>query len=135
MIAVGEWQLLESPHQALRQRLREGQWSPATDVYTSGEAVILKMELAGVAADSIDLTAEGRVLRIRGVRPQECPGPECEYRQAEIRYGQFERAFEFTFPLTDAALDAQYRDGLLIIRVEPPREVARRIAIQSDLDG
>ncbi|NUP99176.1 MAG: Hsp20/alpha crystallin family protein [Armatimonadetes bacterium] len=126
-LALGRWELHPSS-EAPRSR-REGWWEPATDIFTSGQAVVIKMELAGVRPDMVDLTVDGRLLRVRGERPLECPGGDCEYRQVEISYGRFERAFEFPFPLGDAKLAASCADGFLTIRVEPAASEPRRIEI------
>ncbi len=114
----------------LRPRGAEGRWEPATDIHYTGEAFMLRMELAGVKAEHIDLTIEGRFLRIRGERPSPCFGGGCEYRQVEISYGNFERAFEFPFLLSDAKLEATCADGFLTIRVEPAAAGPRRIEIR-----
>ncbi len=127
---MNRWVILEPAPQPRGPVLRrEEWWEPATDIFRSGNAVFIKMEVAGVRPESVDLTVEGRVLRIRGERPSACPGPECEYRQVEISYGRFERAFEFPFPLSDASLEASCADGFLTIRVEPVLAQPRRIEI------
>ncbi len=92
------------------------------------------LELAGVLPETIELTADGRLLSVRGERPAPRFEAAGEYRQVEIRYGLFQRVFEFPFALTDCELRAAARDGFLTVRIEPARREPRRIEI-SGADG
>ncbi|MCC7491822.1 MAG: Hsp20/alpha crystallin family protein [Fimbriimonadaceae bacterium] len=129
----GAWGILHDTPAGAPQ-LREARWEPATDLYQVGGGFVLKLEVAGVSAEDLDITSEGRILRIRGQRPNACLGPDCEFRQVEIAYGCFERAFEFPFPLDDATVEASCRDGMLLVRVGPPTSPVRRIAVQPSAD-
>jgi HSP20 family protein len=106
-------------------------WEPPTDVFIVEGTVVIRMELAGVAAEAITLTVEGRFVRVAGERPRpECGGEPGEFRQAEISYGPFQRAFEFPETLDSADLKAQCKDGFLTIEVRPANSKLRRIAIE-----
>lgn len=90
--------------------------------------MVVCLELAGVVPDSIELVADGRLLTVRGER--QAPRVEAgEYRQVEIRYGSFQRVFEFPFALADCELSATARDGFVTVRIEPARREPRRIEI------
>lgn len=96
-------------------------WEPRADVYETREAVKVKVELAGVRPDSIqvELSADARSLSIRGVREDERKEAvdRILFHQMEIYLGPFERLL----PLPPGAevdrdqVTAAYRDGFLMI--------------------
>ena len=131
VVAIEHWALHPQHASGGRLRARGGVWEPPTDICSAGSTIVLKMELAGVSAEAIDLTVDGRILRVRGERQNDRPDDVGEYRQLEINYGRFERAFEFPFPLGDARLAASYVDGFLSIEVEPGATQPRRIEIET----
>ncbi len=96
-------------------------WSPNTDVYETPELLIVKVELAGVQKNDIEITLLERSLIIRGYRRDTCPHRQtrCSFRQMEIDYGYFER--RIVLPSVVDAVSAQtcFQDGLL--RIELPK--------------
>lgn len=96
-------------------------WEPRADVYETREAVKVKVELAGVRPDTIqvELSADARSLSIRGVREDERTEAvdRILFHQMEIYLGPFERLL----PLPPGAevdrdqVAANYRDGFLMI--------------------
>ena len=94
-------------------------FSPRVDVYYCGEEprAIVKVELAGVDADSVGLEVADRELVITGERPvQETEGRV--YQQVEIEAGPFRRVVELGADVVAEAAQATYEDGVL--RVELP---------------
>ena len=132
VIAVGPWLVATSSGGGSPRPTRRDYWEPAADVYQEGGAVVICLELSGVLPDTIELTADGRLLTVRGERPAPRLDAAAAYRQVEIRYGRFQRVFEFPFSLSDSDLNANARDGFLTIRIEPPRREPRRIEISDE---
>jgi len=101
------------------RRGRQPGFSPRIDVYYFGDPpkAIVKVDLAGVGLEGIQLEVSGRQLVISGERPiQETEGRV--YQQLEIEAGPFRRVVELSAePVADAA-KATYEDGIL--RVELP---------------
>lgn len=96
-------------------------WEPQADVYETREAVKVKVELAGVRAESIqvELAGDGRSVTIRGVREDERREAvdRILFHQMEIYLGPFERELSLP-PGADVDRDrvqASYRDGFLIV--------------------
>ncbi len=79
--------------------------------------MVICLELAGVQPETIELTADGRVLSVKGERSAPRFEAAGEYRQVEIRYGPFQRLFEFPFSLADSHLEASAHDGFVRVRV------------------
>ncbi|MGH7942653.1 MAG: Hsp20/alpha crystallin family protein [Limisphaerales bacterium] len=95
-----------------------GHWFPNTDVYSTDEGLVIKVELAGMKSDSLEITVEGNRLRIAGIRPDGCRAPKCNFLVMAISYGPFESVIEVTpaYDLTRAK--ACYVNGFL--RVDVP---------------
>jgi HSP20 family protein len=108
-------------------------FSPRVDVYYCGveePRAIVKAELAGVEADSLNIEVAGRELVITGARAvQETEGRV--YQQLEIEAGPFRRVVELGADVAAEAARATYEDGVL--RVELPLrkggDVAHRVPI------
>ena len=94
-----------------------GHWVPNTDVYSTDEGLVIKVELAGMKSDSLEITVEGNRLRIAGNRPDGCRAPKCSFLVMEISYGPFESVIELSpgYDLTRAK--ACYMNGFLRIDV------------------
>ena len=94
-----------------------GHWVPNTDVYSTDEGLVIKVELAGMKSDSLEITVEGNRLRIAGNRPDCCRAPKCSFLVMEISYGPFESVLELppAYDLTRAK--AAYLNGFLRIDV------------------
>jgi hypothetical protein len=46
-----------------------GRWVPNTDVYATDTGLVIKVELAGMKSENLEITVEGSRLRISGNRP------------------------------------------------------------------
>jgi HSP20 family protein len=97
-------------------------WVPAADVYRTGHGWLVKFDLAGVRPEDVELTAGGNTLTLRGVR-RDCTREEvCRVYRMEIAYNRFERILELPLDVGRADISTDYRDGMLLIHIEP-REV------------
>ena len=92
-------------------------WQPNTDVYATENGVVIKVELAGMRSEHLEITVEGNRLRISGNRPDGCRAPKCSFLAMEINYGPFESVLELppAFDLSQAK--ASYLNGFLRIDV------------------
>ncbi len=104
----------------------ETHWVPNTDVYVTEGHLVIKVELAGMRREDLELTIDGKRLMISGQRPDGGRGPKCSFLVMEINYGPFECVIEIPpgYDLTKAK--AAYQNGFL--RVEVPQAAARPIS-------
>jgi len=112
-----------------------GLWMPAVDIYETDEkAIVVKADLPGLRREDIDLTVENSTLTIRAERRPEQGIAAGRFHRAERAYGTTSRSF--TLPTTvDASLvKADYRDGVLTVRL-PLRQEATPRQIQVDVQG
>jgi HSP20 family protein len=92
-------------------------WVPNTDVYTTDGGLVVKVELAGMRSEHLEITVEGNRLRISGNRPDGCRAAKCSFLVMEINYGPFESVLEVP-PGYDLSLaKAAYLNGFLRIDV------------------
>jgi len=96
-------------------------WSPNTDVYETHDRLIVKMELAGIEAENIEVMLHDRLLVVCGCRQDACRPKQhrCSFRQMEIDYGYFERRIVLPQPVDAAQTRARLHNGFL--RVELPK--------------
>ena len=92
-------------------------WSPAADVYRSEEGWIIKVDLAGVCADDLELHLDKTSLRIEGCRRDTLYRNGFTYQQMEITYSRFEKTIQFPCALEEASVAHDYRDGFLIVNL------------------
>ena len=109
-----------------------GSWMPAVNIEESGDELVLSAEVPGMTRDDIDVEVENNILTIRGEKSEERrEGDEGKrYHLWERRYGSFQRSF--TLPRTVRAEDiaAEYRDGVLTVRMpKAPEAKSRKIQI------
>jgi HSP20 family protein len=95
----------------------ESTWSPNTDVYENPEALVVTLEIAGVAVDDLDVTLKDRLLVVRGFRKDPCRKKPCRYRQLEIDYGFFERCVVVPCAVDGRRARAQCHNGFLHIEL------------------
>ena len=92
-------------------------WNPDADVYKSPEGWIVKVDLAGICSDELEIEISGKLLSIRGCRRDTHYREGFVYQQMEITYSRFEKTIEFPSPIEGASIRHDYRDGFLIIDV------------------
>ena len=92
-------------------------WCPAADVYRTRDGWIVKVDLAGVSLDDLEITVEGATLRISGCRKDTVYGEGISYQQLEITYSRFEKVLQFPCSIEGGSVRRDYRDGLLILHL------------------
>jgi len=102
-----------------RDKAGHNNWVPNTDVYVTEGKLVVKVEIAGIRQQNLELTIDGNRLRISGQRPDGCRAPKCTFLVMEINYGPFECVIEIPkgYELNQAT--AAYQNGFL--RVEIPQ--------------
>lgn len=108
-------------------RHRSHLWRPPTDVYETGAAFVVMVEVAGMRESEFSVTMEHQLLTIRGVR-SDVTGPKA-YHQMEIAFGEFVTEVQIHAPVDVSEIEAGYSDGFL--RVVLPKAEPRQIVISS----
>ena len=92
-------------------------WTPNTDVYVTDSGLVVKVELAGMRSEHLEITVEGNRLRISGNRPDGCRAAKCSFLVMEINYGPFESTLELPPGYDLSQAKAAYLNGFLRIDV------------------
>ena len=99
--------------------VRSSAWSPPTDVYETEDAIIVRVEVAGMREEDFEIALEDGFLKISGTRPDV---PERRaYHQMEIRFGKFSTAVGLPAPVNVEKSQAEYEDGFLTITLPKAR--------------
>ncbi len=101
----------------LREGVARAQWVPNTDVYATEGGLVVKVELAGMRSEHLEITVEGNRLRISGSRPDGCRAANCNFLVMEINYGPFESVLEMPEGYDLSQAKAAYLNGFLRIDV------------------
>jgi HSP20 family protein len=100
-------------------------WRPPTDVYETRNAMVVKVEIAGMREQDFEVWLDGRHLTIRGARHD--PSDKLGYQQMEIQYGAFETDVHLPKAVDEDKIEASYRNGFLVVRL--PKTQSRKVPI------
>jgi HSP20 family protein len=100
---TSRWRIISRPHA----------WRPPTDVYETENAIIIRVEVAGMHETDFSISLVGRNLTIRGIRQD--TSERRAYHQMEIPFGEFSTEFELPYIVNSNKVEAIYRDGFLLI--------------------
>ncbi|HNU08728.1 MAG TPA: Hsp20/alpha crystallin family protein [Pyrinomonadaceae bacterium] len=92
-------------------------WYPAADVYQTPDGWLVKVELAGVSAEDIEIEVAGNTLYIAGTRRDTSCGKGIHYHQMEITYSRFEKTLNFPASIEGATIENNFDNGLLLIHL------------------
>jgi len=115
---------------------RTESWTPAMDISETGEGFCVRLDLAGVAREDMEVMVSEQALVISGLR--RLPEPEgLALSRREREYGRFRRTVELPAGADRGALSAALRDGVLEVRVgkragEMPKRVEIKAAAQEE---
>jgi len=98
--------------------VRPSAWRPPTDVYENNDSFFVKMEIAGVREDDIEVVIQDGHLFINGMRSDSTG--RRSYHQMDIQYGKFSVGIELPVQLNTEGATAVYKDGFLTIQI--PKE-------------
>ena len=88
------------------------------DAFRDGDDFVVLFDLPGMATDSIDLTVEQNVLTVHAVRSRAGDGDgDVEMVVAERPQGTFSRQLFLGQTLDTDHIEAEYRDGVLQLRL------------------
>jgi HSP20 family protein len=99
-------------------------WAPNVDIFESDDALVVKAELPGIDPKDVELNVENNVLTISGERKLEFEDKKENYHRVERAYGSFSRSFSLPRLIDETQIAADYKDGVLTVRV-PKHEKAK----------
>ena len=109
-------------------------WSPAVDIYESGDDIVVKAEVPGIDKDDVAVEVKDGILTLRGERKFEKEVSEKEYYRMERSYGTFTRSFTLPPTVDSDKIDAAFSQGVLKITL-PKREESKPKQIKVKING
>ncbi len=91
---------------------------PPADMYKTRNGLVIKFDLAGVKPEDIAINIQDAALTVSGVRKDLVLEEGLTYYSMEISYSHFERTVKLPFNLRHSRISNEYRDGMLIVRIE-----------------
>ena len=111
----------------------EGVWVPPVDIYQDGnQTLVIKAELPDMTREDIDITVDNSTLTIKGEKKLSDEVKDDQFHRVERRYGAFSRSFSLPQTVDTAKVGADYKNGVLTIRL-PLREEAKPRQIKVDV--
>jgi len=94
------------------------EWSPTADIHETEDALTFIVELPGIAADHVQVTAEENVLTIRATRSaSDAERIDARFHLVERHDAAFVRRFQLPTNVDASMITAEYANGLLELRV------------------
>jgi HSP20 family protein len=103
-------------------------WSPALDLYETGDHFVALVELPGMRKEDIDISLHDRTLTISGERKRDINNGETAQR-SERYVGTFRRSISLPTRVDASKVSATYQDGILKVTL-PKAEEAKPKQIQ-----
>ncbi len=100
-----------------RQRTHVSAWVPSADVFARGQDLVIRIELAGVSREDIDITLYDNVLTVSGLRAQDTDEEEVNFYVHERFYGAFRRSMTLPARVDEGSISAYFENGVLEVNV------------------
>jgi HSP20 family protein len=119
--------LLENDGQTTRN------WVPALDVWETDHEIVYALDLPGIPEDKISVELDEGALTITGERERTEEESKDRFYRFERRYGTFTRTFGGPHGVSEADVNAEYRNGVLEVHVKKPEQPKpKRIQVGSN---
>jgi HSP20 family protein len=116
-----------------RDRTHATAWVPATDIFSRNGDLVIRVEVAGLRPEDVDITFSQGVLTVSGKRRTELgTGGDDSFYIRERFHGAFRRAITLPPHTDDEQITAEFFNGLVEITVRgavsagEPRRIALR---------
>jgi HSP20 family protein len=108
-----------------------GEFFPPVETYTKDGQYVVRLDLPGVDAKEVEVTAEAGILTIKGERKKAHDVKDADYQYSEVFAGRFERRLPLPQGVDTEKLQARYNQGILEVSVPLPQALTgRKIPIQ-----
>jgi HSP20 family protein len=105
-------------------------WSPHVEVCERNGKLLIQADLPGMKRDDIHVRVEDDEVIIQGERRNESSGNQSGYYRSERSYGSFYRTIPLPEGTNADSANATFRDGVLEIEFDAPRQPQRGRTLQ-----
>src|ERR1041384_6409732 len=112
--------------EADERELEQADWSPAADVYNNETEYLIVVDLPGIEREALEISIDDNRLTISGLRA--AAEDTQNMQRVERPQGRFLRRFGVPATVDQKAITAEYKDGVLRLRLPKRKEQkARRV--------
>jgi len=106
-----------APVGRLAGRTSNGMWSPAIELKTTDNAVVLRAELPGIKVEDLDIQVSRENVAIAGEYKTEEKTEDKAHQiyRSEFRYGSFKRVIPLPATVQNDKVEASFKDGILTL--------------------
>lgn len=109
----------------------EATWMPSLDFTENDKEYLVRIEVAEIPKENLDVTLDDNVLTISGHRETSDERKTERYIWREREEGTFQRSVRIPHAVMDADIKAVCHDGVLTVRIpKASKEVASKILIK-----
>ena len=113
---IGWWPSMYEPVRNMGRKIADF-FAPDADAAATKDAYVINVELPGVSADNVDVSVQDHVLTVKGEKTSEHEEKGKSYFFSERRYGAFQRSFRLPPDVSEDAISADFKDGILTLQV------------------
>ena len=125
---AGERRSREGALAGSEQEIERADWTPAADVFEDEREFVIALDLPGIERSALEIDLNNDQLTIRGARALE---EEENLHRAECPRGRFLRRFVIPQTVDQKAIAADYKDGVLRVRLPKRQEQkSRRVEVK-----
>ena len=100
--------------------------SPTVDIFEDASDVVVKAELPGMKKEDIDVKLTEGAITISGEKKKEEKIEKKNYYRLERSFGSFSRSFNLPAEVQTDKAKAQFKDGILEVRVPKTEEAKQK---------
>lgn len=107
-------------------------WTPAVDILEDDKRFVIRADVPGVEPEEIDVSMDGDILSITGLRGGATGSDDASGRRIERLTGRFARRFRLSEAVDADGITARCKNGMLEVVIPKASESpARRITVQA----
>jgi HSP20 family protein len=107
-------------------------WVPTVDIHEEQDKFVVRADLPGVESKDISITAENRVLTLRGQRQFERSENQKGFERLERVEGSFLRRFTLPNNVQDDQIKARHVNGVLEVTIpKTPTPEPHRVSVET----
>jgi HSP20 family protein len=110
-------------------------FGPSLDIAETDDEITVEAELPGMDPKNLDVTITGRALTIAGEKKEQVEKKERDFVHTERRFGSFKRRIELPAEVEADKVNAEFKDGVLTLKLKKVASAApRRIRVSAAKD-
>jgi HSP20 family protein len=126
--------VLNHPFFSMRDEvLNTSNFTPRVRISEDKDNFYLNIEMPGIPKEEVKISLEDNVISVSGTKKHLNKSEDTNLIMNEIYYGEFSRSFKISNDIKKDAIDAEFKDGLLIItlpKVEEAKPEVKEIKVK-----